>query len=788
MTEAPACYHCHEPLGHAPTTAVIDGNPESFCCTGCASAACWITEHGLKDYYRLRTASAGKAGDAQLDYTAWDRKEVQEAHCRPCPEGRQITLITDGMHCAACAWLIQNALQTNPAVAVVNANAITGRVDIRWNPERESLSELCRQLSSLGYRPYLSMNGTYEREKRQERNRLLLKLGLAALVTTQTMMFSEALYLDSAREMPLATRDFFRWLTFLLCSPVVFYSGSEFITGMFREIRHGCLGMDTLAATSILLAYFASLHQTLTGGDHIWFDAAAMFVLFLLSARILERFARNTARAQVDMLARAQPAFAWRLQGERRVQCPVEQVAEGDILFLPPGEAVPADGMLLSAAADVDESLLTGESELQTRHAGQSLLAGSIMGPASAELRVSHTGHQTKLSQILRLVEQAQHSRPVENVWAERLASRFVLLMFGITLAAFIIWWQIDSSKAFSVALAVLVAACPCALSLAVPAAVSSAFDALARQGVLVLAPDALAKLKDIDHVVFDKTGTLTTGTATLKDIRIFGEFTEQQALQAAYSLEIGSKHPLAGAFSGFSGPPLLLDSIHIIPGQGLEGASQEGIWRLGKAGYAAPGRPDTGIWLSRDTDVLAHFTLDDPVKDGAAEDLQWIRRTGLHCHLLSGDGNERVAQVADALAIEDWHARMSPEMKLQWMQRMQDTGAKVLMVGDGINDAPVMAQADVSMAMGSGAWLAQNNADILLMNSRLNQVGLVFSVARHMQRLMRQNLRWAIAYNVLAVGIALSGTIHPGYASLGMAGSSLLVTLNALRIYKVKS
>ena len=786
MTGAAACYHCHEPLGLAPVTMELDGRSEAFCCQGCAGAARWISENGLDDYYRLRTASPGKAGDGQLDYTAWDRDEIRDVHCRPCPEGRQITLITDGMHCAACAWLIQNALRTNPAVGAVNANAITGRIDIRWDPGRESLSALCQQLAGLGYRPYLSMNEAYEQEKRRERRRLLLKLGLAALATTQAMMFSEALYLDTANEMPVATRDFFRWLTFLLCSPVVFYSGSEFITGMLRELRHRQPGMDTLAATSILLAYFASLQQTLVGGAHVWFDAAAMFVLFLLSARILERFARNTARAQVDKLARAQPAFAWRVRQDRREQCPIEQVAEGDTLFLPPGESVPADGILLSDAADVDESLLTGESELQTRHKGQNILAGSIMGPASAEIRVSRTGQHTQLSQILRLVEQAQQSRPVEHVRAERLASRFVLMMFAVTVAAFAIWWQIDADKAFPVALAVLVAACPCALSLAVPAAVSSSFDALARRGVLVLASDALAKLQGISDIVFDKTGTLTTGKAILEDIRVFGDCTKQRALQAASSLEVGSKHPLAGAFSGYSGTPLILDGIRIIPGHGIEGASQEGIWRLGKAAFAAPDRPDTGIWLSLDSAVLAHFILDDPIKPDAAADLAWIRSTGLHCHLLSGDGHERVAQVAGALAIEDWHARMTPEMKLQWLQRLQGGGARVLMVGDGINDAPAMAKADVSMAMGSGAWLAQNHADVLLMNSQLKQIGLVFKVSKHMHRLMRQNLRWAIAYNVVAVGIALSGIIHPGYASLGMAGSSLLVTLNALRIYRL--
>ena len=785
MTRETHCFHCSEILGAHPVSMEGTSTVRQFCCQGCASAAQWIEQEGLGDYYLLRSRQGAKVDEVPMDYAAWDRDEITAAHCRPCPEGRQIVLLTDGMHCAACAWLIQSALQKDPAVAVVNANAINGRVELRWNPDRTRLSALCGQLARLGYRPYLAVNEAYEQAKRRERNSLLLKLGLAALVTTQTMMFSEALYLDSAGEMSFATRDFFRWLTFLLCSPVVFYSGSEFIRGMLRELRHGRPGMDTLAASSILLAYFASLYQTLTGGDHIWFDASAMFVLFLLSARILERFARNTARAQVDLLARAQPQFAWRVVDGRREQHPIAEIKPGDVLFLPAGEAVPADGFLLSPALDVDEALLTGESELQTRQAGDTLLAGSTLGPSAGEMRVSNTGQNTQLSQILRLVEQAQSSKPMENAWAERLASRFVLIMFAVTLAAFAVWWQIDSSKAFPVALAVLVAACPCALSLAVPAAVSSAFDALARGGVLVLSPDALSKLGSIDHVVFDKTGTLTTGKPTLQAVHALAPCSEAEALQLAYSLEIGSKHPLAAAFSGSGAAQTVFDALSVIPGHGVNGRIGSDQYRLGKAEFAAQGMPDEGVWLSRNGQVLAQFLLHDPIKPEAARDLAWLAGSGIQTHLLSGDSIERVRGVADALGIGHRQARATPERKLDYLRSLQHQGARVLMVGDGINDAPVMAQADVSMAMGSGAWLAQSNADILLMNSRLKQVRQVFSVARHMRRLMRQNLRWAVAYNGIAVAVALSGFIHPGYASLGMAGSSLLVTLNALRIYK---
>jgi Cu2+-exporting ATPase len=303
-----------------------------------------------------------------------------------------------------------------------------------------------------------------------------------------------------------------------------------------------------------------------------------------------------------------------------------------------------------------------------------------------------------------------------------------------------------------------------------------------------VLSPDALSKLGTINHIVFDKTGTLTTGRPTLNAVHAFAPCSEAEALQWAHSLEIGSKHPLAAAFSGNSAAQIAFEALSVIPGHGVSGRIGSDEYRLGKADFAAAGKSDEGIWLSRNGQVLAQFLLHDPIKPGAAADLVWLADSGMQTHLLSGDSIERVREVADALRIDHRQARATPERKLDFLRTLQDGGGRVLMIGDGINDAPVMAQADVSMAMGSGAWLAQSNADILLMNSRLKQVRQVFSVADHMHRLMRQNLRWAVAYNVIAVAIALSGFIHPGYASLGMAGSSLLVTLNALRIYRTAS
>ncbi|MFZ2752669.1 MAG: heavy metal translocating P-type ATPase metal-binding domain-containing protein, partial [Lysobacteraceae bacterium] len=305
-----ACFHCGEPLPSQPVIETIADAPQPFCCTGCAAAARWIGDASLGDYYRLRQSDAVRVGTETIDYANWDREDLLAEHSVVVDGGREITLLTDGMRCAACAWLIDRALTREPGVREVAANAVTGRIRIVWDAARTPLSSLLSRLASLGYRPSLATGETRERERRRERNRWLLRLGIAGLGAMQAMMYAEALYLDTAGEMSVPTRDFFRWITFLVSTPVVFYSGWPFLEGMWRELRGRRLGMDTLIAGSTLLAYFASLLETVRGGVHVWFDAAVMFVFLLLAARMLEQRARGIASAQVDALARARPALA----------------------------------------------------------------------------------------------------------------------------------------------------------------------------------------------------------------------------------------------------------------------------------------------------------------------------------------------------------------------------------------------------------------------------------------------------------------------------------------------
>ena len=363
-----ACFHCNEPID-ARMRVVDAGHPDrAYCCQGCAAAARFIQSAGLADYYRLRSASAGPAIDT--DFSLWDRAELLDAHSTPCPVGREITVLSDGMRCAACAWLIDRSLSREPSVDRVQANAVTGRIRIRWDPSVQPLSALLDRIARLGYPVSLAPDASLEQRRLRDRRMMMLRIGVAALGALQAMMFAEALYLDFDRAMPESTRDFFRWLTLLVSTPVVFFSGWPFIAGMLRELRARVLGMDTLIAGSILLAYAASLVETLRGGPHVWFDAAVMFVLFLLAARGLDQFARARANAQVDRLARATPQWARRVTEDGGTQSvPIAALSAGDVVEVAVGSCLPADGELLDDA-ELDESLLTGESRPQSRARG----------------------------------------------------------------------------------------------------------------------------------------------------------------------------------------------------------------------------------------------------------------------------------------------------------------------------------------------------------------------------------------------------------------------------------
>ena len=773
-----ACDHCGEAL----TPDAVREGERAFCCHGCAAASTWIRESALGDYYNLRTSPAGRVQADAADFGAWDRDVVLAEHSRIVPGGREITVLTDAMRCAACAWLIDRALRRQAGVLDAGANAVTGRVVVAWDPQRVALSTLMQRLAALGYRPWLATGEAREQAQRRERRRWLLRLGVAGLGAIQAMMFAEALYLDTAQQMPVATRDFFRWITFLVSTPVVFYSGWPFLEGMWRELRGRRLGMDTLIAGSTLLAYFASLFETLRGGTHVWYDAAVMFVLLLLVARMFEQRARGIASAQIDALARARPALALRERDGSVEQVPVGDIALDDVLRVAAGEAVPADGVLLDHAASFDEALITGESTPVRREAGEPALAGSICRESSARLRVVRTGADTRLSQLTRLVEQAQSARPQLARAAERVAGGFVVALLLCAVATFA-WWHVhEPARALEVTLALLVVSCPCALSLAIPSALTTAHGALARIGVLGVREDALSTLARVDRVVLDKTGTLSNGRPELDSVATFEGMDAPDALAIAAALERGSMHPLAQAFAHVE-DDLFAHGVHALAGSGIEGDVDGTRWRLGRADFAASRTDDGAIWLGDGTRAFARITVRETMRDDAREAVAALRDAGIAVELCSGDSADAVASFARQVGIESFHARQTPEQKLARVRAAQAGGEVVAMVGDGLNDAPVLAGADVSLAMAEGAALAQRAADFVVTSPSLLRVPQAIVLARRIQRIVQQNLAWALGYNILAIPLAATGHVTPWIAALGMAGSSLLVTLNALRL-----
>ncbi len=776
------CFHCGQEIKGDLVREKVDGKSQDFCCTGCSAATLWINDAGLSDYYDLRTQQAPKANVESVDLSAWDHADTlaQHAHIGDQDNCREIIISVQGMHCAACAWLIDRALSKQTGVSEVSVNAVTGRLHLRWQQSVTPLSTLIACLQRLGYRAFLTRGSELEQSRSKEKKQLLLRIGLAALVAMQTMMFAEALYLDTANAMPTETRDLFRWLCFITATPVVFYSGMPFIKGMVNELRHKTLGMDFLAASSILLAYFGSLYQTLVGGQHVWYDAAVMFVLFLLVARFLEYRTRRISCEQSDALARAQPCLANVIRDEKQIAIPVDQLKPDDLLCINPGESVAADGILLSGAAAFDESLLTGEANPVLKSKGDFVFAGSIGCLQSSRLRVTKSGRDTALSQLLYRVESAQLKKSGVVHYAETIARYFVFGILLIAAMVYFYWLQVDATRAFEIALAVLVVSCPCALALALPAAFASAQSALAKIGVLSFNNDGLVKLAKIDTIIFDKTGTLTRGKMTRVDDRFYVEDTAG-ALAIACALEKSSLHPLASAFPENSS--LQVENAKLIPGLGIQGEIDHRHYRIGRADFAANRIDDGHLWLADGERALASFSIRDNVRIDAKETIASLRQSGLQVHIVSGDAVSKVALLAKEMTVSHFSARQSPEQKSAYLKKLQSKNHVVAMVGDGINDALVLAGADISIAMGGGAAIAQRSADMIICGEKLDRIVLARNIAIKTREIIWQNLQWALLYNAVSIPVTAMGLIHPGLAALGMVSSSLLVSLNALRL-----
>ncbi len=747
--------------------------------------------------------TAGASLDAPQRWAAFSAP-VDEA----VPGGEQESHIAiDGMYCAACSLTVEAALRSVPGVRDAAVNAASHVARVVWSPTATRPSQWMGAVERAGYRAAPLDEGARYEAGVQDRRKLLWRVLVAAFCMMQVMMYATPVYVAAPGEMTAEALGLLRWASWVLTLPVLLFSCRPFFESAWRDLRHGVIGMDVPVTLGILVAFAASTAVTFSSGGalhgEVWFDSITMFVFFLLTGRLLERQLRDRTAGALEALSRRLPQTVLRRQADGGFdRVPVADVAPGDVLRVLPGESFAADGVLLEGETQADEALLTGESRPLARAPGMQVLAGSHNLTATVLMEARQTGRDTRYAGIVALMREAASAKPDVVRLADRVARPFLIAVLAAAALAGVAWWFIDAERAIGVAVAVLIVTCPCALSLAAPAASLAAAGALARRGILVRDLRALEACAAVDTLVFDKTGTLTSERIGVGAIRVRPGLSQAEALRLAAALARHSLHPASQAIaaraadlSDESDPSVPAEATQVteLPGQGVRGEVGGLDLRLGSApfcGIDAPRHRDgvAAVHLADATGWLASFDLDEVVRADAVPAVAALRASGLRVQLLSGDQTQAAERMGWRLGIDWALGDRTPQDKLDHVAFLQQGGHRVMMVGDGINDAPVLARADVSVSFAQAAPVSRARADVVLMGESLSAVPVLVEQARRMRRVVRQNLSWAAAYNAVCVPLALVGWMPPWLAGLGMALSSFAVVANSARLSRLSA
>ena len=718
-------------------------------------------------------------------------------------EHEHVVFLVEGMHCGGCARSIEKAVSALPGVLNVRVNNVTARASVEWRGRSATgLGQILDAVTRAGFKPVPLAGTAATADYQRERRAALKRVGLASLGMMQAMMYLSALY--GVTDIDAAMTQLMRIAGMVIVTPVLFYSGAPFLAGAWRDLRSRRLGMDVPVALALLLAWLPSVWNTLRADGEVYFDSVGMFIFFLSAGRFVEMSVRHRSLNSAEALARSLPAQVTRLAADgSRERVTATALLAGDLFLVPKGSVVAVDAELAAEVpagtqASLDESLITGESAAMRRGAGERIRGGSVNLGAPLTLRAVATVDESTLASMVRLLDRAQATRPALARAADRAASWFVGVILVLAVITAVAWWPIDPARAFAAVLAVLVVTCPCALSLATPAALAAATTRLARLGLLVTRADAVERLARADTVIFDKTGTLTGTSSGVTRVKLLNQsgaqVSQEQALAMAAALERGSAHPLAEAFRPHENANLRADALSEFAAAGIEGRIDGARWRLGRRAFveelsAASVAPlenqDDGaqILLGNEQGLVAAIEVGVPLRAEAASAIESLRGMGHEVIIASGDSAIAVDGTARALGIRRAYSRLSPDDKIRLVQDLRAEGHRVFVVGDGINDGPVLAAADVSCAMGQGSAIAQSASDLLLVHDSLAMLPRAVTASRRALRVMRQNLGWALAYNLAAVPLAALGYVSPWLAALGMSLSSLGVVLNARRL-----
>ena len=789
------CFHCGEPVpGNCNLTIEADGVIQPVCCSGCEAVANLILQSGQSRYYKFRTETAIKPADEDATIEeSWRRYDERHALWgSPLNNGRyELLLQVEGIRCAACAWLIRSQLEARDGIDQVQVDVATGFVRVNWQPAKLQLSKIAAILAGVGYRPHLPLSGAESMGRQKERRDALKRLGVAGLGMMQVMMYAAGLYAGDAMGISEGSERFLQWISLIVTTPVLLYSGRVFYSSAWRSLSHGKVGMDVPVALAISIAFIMSCINFLSGNGHVYFDSVVMFIFFLSLGRYAELVIRHRNLQTGLALARLLPEWAELIMdGDETERVPAIDLRIGDQVRVRAGQTFPADGRVISGSTEVDEALLTGESRPVEKHMDDVVIAGSINRAQTIAFEVSKDPDDSTVSVMGRMLLKSQTHRSRYTRLSERYAGWFVAVVL-IVASLTALWWATHNmDMLFPATLAVLVISCPCALSLATPAAIASSSRALLEQGILLTRSEALEILGGIDTVVFDKTGTLTSGSPTVVETVINpdrDDFNQASATRIVASLELDSSHPISKAFSDIQ---VRRDAVTQVTNHenGVQGRVDGLLYRVGNAAFTRVNVFDLQgglgrVWLADDKGWIARFDLDDGLRSSATETITALRARGLDLAILSGDHQQAVASVAKRVGIDSWHAEQTPRMKMDFLESLQADGKTILMVGDGINDAPVLSVANVSMTVSGASELANSTADFILTGKSLKYIEYILMSGDRARAVIRQNLTWALSYNLLAVPFAAAGLIVPWMAALGMSVSSLLVVLNSGRL-----
>ncbi|WP_395343253.1 heavy metal translocating P-type ATPase [Ningiella sp. W23] len=803
------CFHCGLPNidGDKYPVSII-GQTHFMCCPGCQAVASAIVDNGLESYYEFRTELAAR-GDAALDNTmsklaVYDEPELQEEFVFEQGKDKQIQLTVEGITCAACAWLIEKQLAKLQGIKQVSVNVSARRALVTWDNDQIKLSGVLSRMKAIGYESLPFQSDNHEASFKKEQKAYLKKLGLAGIMTMQVMMLAMGQYFDIFGNIDAEAISYFNAVSLLLTTPVVLYSGSIFYVSAIKAIQARTVNMDVPITVAIIATYVAGVLAVNKDAGEVYFESICMFVFFLLISRYLEHRSRHKATEISSNMLKLIPVTALKMSDGQWTSVLAKQLITGDKVLVKAGQSIPIDGIVIDGKSTADESMLTGEFEPVKKQVGDRVFAGSLNQQGSITLEVSNGLKHAMMNQILRLQEMAMGSKPKVALIADKLSRYFVSAVLIISALTYWYWWSQDDPHAFWITISVLVATCPCALGLATPSALTCAMAKLNNIGILLKRADALEQVTHASDIVFDKTGTLTEGQFSIAQSIFVEKDKAEHYLALACLLESRSEHPIARAFS-LDNVALPLDEsqwqiseYRTEIGKGIRATvnntacligskrfvlAQLGISQDTLDAQASLTLTGANVLLAVDGEVKAAFWVTDTVKNDVIEVLTRLDKYSLR--ILSGDDTSNVEAIAKQIGIRHAFGNCSPEDKLSHIREQQSQSRSLIMLGDGINDAPVLAAADVSVAVGNASDLAKNAADVILLNPSLHSLVDLIEMAEKTKRKIKQNIAWALGYNLLVLPFAVSGVLSPWQAALGMSLSSIIVVYNSTRLMR---